>query len=438
MKSLVNLARFGSIAALTALLVAVPFGAGATVKKDGAWPSSDHEKKVSFEFDGKPSEGLQKLAHEAGWSLVLSKGVAEGEPDVHIDVAEQPADAVLEALFAQASVVAKRTGTLITIVRDETPGAAAPAAPAVPAPSAAPVAVDVPAAAAAPPVPTVRGEDRGIVGVLVIPKGEIVHDATVTGRAIVEGTVTGDLVVVGGGAVVKRGGRVVGNASVVGGGLTLEDGARIDGSVSVTGGSLDRAPGAFIGGAVEGTIGGHDDAKEEVAPHEEGAPPGGRLAEAAHAVGQRVGKLSLLFVLGCVLLALLGGRMDRLRGEIAVRPMRSFALGILGSFLALIAFVVLCVTIIGIPVAIMGLLVGILACYGAVAAILTTLGAALVGHRTQNVYLHLLVGCAILFVVGAIPVVGGIVSFVLAMMAIGVLVGTRMGGMLDKRPRPLV
>lgn len=426
MKPISQLGRFGCIAAVTALLVAVPFGAGASVRKDGTWPASDQEKKVSFEFDGKPSEGLQKLAKEAGWSLVLSKGIAEGEPEVHIDVDDQPADAVLEALFAQGAVVAKRSGSLVTIVKDD--GTAAAAVPAPPAPPAPPAAV-------AAPVPT-GGKDSSVVGFLMIPKDETVHNATVTGRAVVEGTVTGDLVVVGGSATLKKGARVVGNASVVGGNLTLEDGARIDGSVSVTGGSLDRAPGAFIGGGVEGTLDDHESAKEDHS--DDGDRHEGKVAHFFHEAGQRVGKLSLLFVLGCVLLALAGGRMDRMRGEIAVRPMRSFALGILGSIAAVIAVVVLCVTIIGIPLAVIGVLLAFFAGYGAVAAILTTIGAALVGHRTQNVYVHLLVGCALLFVVGAIPYLGGLVSFVLAMMSIGVLVATRAGGLLERRTRPLV
>lgn len=445
MKAIKDIARFGSIAAVTALLVAVPFGAGAAVKKEGTWPAAEAEKKVSFEFDGKPSAGLKKLAHEAGWSLVLSKGVADGETDVHIDVADQPADVVLEALFAQANVVAKRTGTLVTIVDDEATKTAAPA----PAPTVdAAVTPDVPAAAlVAPPIPTVRGEDREALGGLVkVEPNEVVHTVTVTGgSAEVRGTVTGDLVLVGGKAVVKKGGRVIGNAQTMGGKLVLEDGARIDGDVEMVGGKLERATGASIGGKVSGSGFGHDDMHESVDEDDRDAlakgtstSKSGGLAEAGHAIAARISKLSLLFVLGCVLLALMGGRMDSLRVEVAARPMKSFALGILASMGAIVTAIVLSITIIGIPLVVFGVLVGVIAFYGAVAAILTTVGAALAGHRTSNVYVHLLLGCAILFVIGAIPYLGGLVSFVLAMMSIGVLVTTRGGGLLDKRTRPLV
>ena len=69
MKSLYKLLRF-----LFVVLVAfaLPASAGATLKKEGVWPAE--EKKVSLDFDGKPSEGLQQLAKSAGWSLVVAKG----------------------------------------------------------------------------------------------------------------------------------------------------------------------------------------------------------------------------------------------------------------------------------------------------------------------------------------------------------------------------
>jgi hypothetical protein len=233
---------------------------------------------------------------------------------------------------------------------------------------------------------------------------------------------------------VKAGGRVLGNASTVGGGLTLEDGARVEGKVSVVGGHLERAPGAFIGGAVEGTGVPEDDAPAAASTsHDAHGSQGIHLAEVVHAVGRRISSFSLLFVLGCVLLALAGGRMDRMRTEVAIGPMRSFAIGVLGLFVLPIALLLLCVTIVGIPVAIVGFLLLVLAVYGAVAAILTTVGAALVGHRTQNVYAHLLVGCLVLFVLGAIPYVGGAIALVLALTSLGLLFTTRLGGLAPRK-----
>ena len=163
MNPLSRLARVGRVASLVTLALFIPLAAEAAVHKEGTWPASD--KKVSFEFDGKPSDGLVKLAEEAGWSLVMSKGITVSEHDVKINVEDQPADAVLDALFAESDVVARRNGTLITItagagIARAGHRAASPASPAgvtAPAPPTPPTAPTPPAAVdgvpAIPPVP---------------------------------------------------------------------------------------------------------------------------------------------------------------------------------------------------------------------------------------------------------------------------------------------
>lgn len=432
---------------LTAALVltAIPLTAGATVKKEGDWPG--HDKKVSFEFDGKPSDGLKELASEAGWSLVVSKGIQVGESDVHIAVEDQPADAVLDALFAEGNVVAKRSGSLVTI----RPAGAADATAQQPTPPPVPPPVPEPRAAPSvpspPPVPTIRGEDRNVMGAsLTIGKNEIVHTVTVTGgSAKIEGTVTGDLIVTGGSATVEEGARVVGNVTVFGGSIRVESGGRVDGDVGVVGGALKREDGAIIGGSVvDRSAGDHGKirikAKDGVVSssvEKEDEPHGrNRLSEKVHSFGQSMTKMALLFVLGCVFLALATGRMEKLRVEAAARPMRSFALGIATAIMATFVFVAVCLTIVGIPFAVLALLAAILATYVAIAAVLTTFGAAVIGHKTQNPYAHLLFGCAAFLILGAIPYIGGIATFAVTMIAIGTLYATRIGGLMAKKPGP--
>jgi hypothetical protein len=134
--------------------------------------------------------------------------------------------------------------------------------------------------------------------------------------------------------------------------------------------------------------------------------------------------------------------MERLRVEAAARPMRSFALGLVGAVVggiaAIIALVILCITVVGIPVAIFGVLATVFAVYGAIAAVLTTFGAAVIGHKTQNTYVHLLFGCAVFLVASSLPVVGGLVTFTVTMIALGTLVATRIAGFFDKnRPKSM-
>jgi hypothetical protein len=442
-----RLARVARVASLVTLVLAIPLVADAAVRREGAWPASD--KKVSFEFDGKPSEGLKKLADEAGWSLVVSKGIEASEHDVKIAVEDQPADAVLEALFAESDVVARRSGTLITITPGH--GDATPAPPAPPAPAAAPAAAPpIPSIPSVPPVPTVRGEDRNVLGnSLVVEKGEVVHTVTVTGgSAKIYGIVTGDLVVAGGSAKIMDGGRVVGNATVFGGSLNVESGARVDGDVGIVGGALKREEGAIIGGKIVNNASGHDGGRVKVSVHDGDVSTeveGGRkresgrarLTEAVHSFGQSITNMSLLFVFGCVLLALGTRKMETLRVEAAARPMKSFAWGIVGSFCAVLAVAAMCITIVGIPFAALAVLIAVFSVYASIAAVLTTLGAAVAGHKSTNPYVHLLVGCIGFLLVGVVPYVGGLVTFGIVMVATGTLVTTRLAGTVAKRtPKP--
>ncbi len=432
-----RLARVARIASIITVALALPLGADASVRREGAWPASD--KKVSLEFDGKPSDGLKKLADEAGWSLVVSKGIAADEHDVKIAVEDQPADAVLEALFAESDVVARRNGSLITITPGHGAIAGQPAAETAPTPAS-------PSVPVVPPVPTVRGEDRNVIGSnLVVERGEIVHTVTVTGgTAKILGIVTGDLVVAGGSAKIESGARVVGNATVFGGSLRVESGARVDGDVGIVGGALKREEGAIIGGKIVNNEGGHDTENVKVSVHDGKVSlqvEGGRkrdsgrsrLSEAAHSFGQSITNMSLLFVFGCVVLALGTRKMDTLRVEAAAHPMKSFAWGIVGSFCALLALTAMCITIVGIPFAALAALLGIFCVYASIAAVLTTAGAAVAGHKSKNPYVHLLVGCIGFLLLGVIPLVGGLVTLAVVMIAIGTLVNTRLAGSIAKR-----
>lgn len=405
------LGRYAWIASIFTLSAVLPASAGASLRKEGTWPG---DKPVSIAFDGRPSEGLSKLANEAGWSLVVSKAVAVDEQEVHIDVQNQPADAVLEALFTEGNVVATRNGSLVTITPGTTPSPSAP----LPAPA-----------------PTSRGEDRSIVGnSVVIAKDEVVRTLTVTGGSVkVFGTVTGSLVVFGGNAQVEDGGRVLGDATAIGGTLTIAKGGRVDGKTGVVGGVLTREDGAIVDGTKKrhGRHDGEAAAHENESDDDDDEPSS--LATKAAAVGSSITKMALLYVMGCVLLALATRKMETLNGEIAARPMRNFALGIVSAMAAVVGAVVLCVTIVGIPIAILGSLVGLFAVYAAITAVLTTAGAAVVGHKTKNSYLHLLAGTVGFLVLGAIPWIGGLAVLAVSMIAIGSLVATRGAGAFASR-----
>ncbi|MGK3999452.1 hypothetical protein [Sorangium sp. So ce1024] len=433
--------RLGAAALGAALGVSVSGAATAEITRKGSWP--EVEPKVSLEVRGEPrNEALRRVAREAGWSLLLH--LPPGDV-VELHVKDQPADKVLELLLSDGSYVVTRDGDLIAIAPAPAPPRSAaelpappapPGVPALPAPPAPPGVPALPWSAAssddaeddgaAEALPSSRGRDRFVTGgSLRIERGEIVHDVSVIGGSLdVWGTVTGDIDVMGGSTRIHEGARVRGDVSTVGGPLTVADGARIDGDVDVVGGPLHRGERARIKGDVNNEVslvGGGSSAKGASSP--------------ARRAGHAVTRTALLFAFGAVMLALWPRRMEALKVEIAARPMRSFALGVVGVLGALALAVALCVTLIGIPFAVIGLLLAVIAVVAGGCAVLETVGAGLFGHRTRNPYVHLAIGCLGLLVVGAIPYVGGAICAAVALIGAGALVATRLAGLIRPRPR---
>jgi hypothetical protein len=390
-------------AVLAAWICLWPALARAEVTREGDWPADDPKVTLSVE-DLPRAKALERLAEEAGWSIVVE---APSKESVSVHVKDQPASKVLELLLSDQRYVVHRDGTLLSIKP----------APAGPAPSAAPPASAAPAPAAA-SVKGAEGEDRLVTGGDVrVGKDEVVRDLTVMGgNAEVLGTVTGDLSVMGGAAVVRKGARVKGDATVLGGALDVEDGARVDGDVGVLGGRLRRGDKARI--------------KGEVSTNDHDA---WSLRSTLRDVGSALTRTALLFVFCAVLLALATRRMESMQKEIASRPMRTFALGVVGVLVFSVLLVVLCVTIIGIPLAVIAALLGAFGTYAGIAAALATAGGALVHHKSPNAYVHLAVGCVGYLVLSSLPWVGGLITAVVVLIGIGALVATRAAGFMPSR-----
>lgn len=455
-------------------------GAFAKVKRSGTWPTS--EAKVSLDVSRVPrDQAIQALAKAAGWSVVVHAPQAD-LVDVHVK--DQPADKVLELLLLDADYTVSRDGTLVSIVRERggepskqgsssgapvvtvpnipppnvpvppplpsPPNAgSAPSVPDLPAPPEVPAAPsvavpDVPVPPAAPNAPSAsasadddgpppeKGKDREFFGgSATIQKGELVNDVAVMGGSLdVYGKVTGDIAVTGGSVRIHPGARVYGDVSVMGGGVNVSDGGRIDGDVDVVGGSVTRGDKAVIGGDVHGRNAGgkRGDSDDEpgLARHE-------KVRDTAAEVGGAFARAALLFVLGTVLLALAPQRMDALKTELVAHPMRSFAKGVVGFLAACALFLVLCVTVVGIPFALIGATVAVVTVFGAMCAVLETAGRALVKHKSDNPYVHLAVGTLLFFGATALPVIGPLVGFTVAFLAVGVLVSTRAAGLIQKK-----
>lgn len=387
--------------------------ARADMHREGEWPDGDG-KQVSLKFDGSRIDAIHMLADQAGWSLVVT-GAKPGQVNIHVK--DQPALKVLALLLADGDYRVQRDGGMISITQLTAAGANQETIPALP------------------PPPNVkhghRGEDRVVTGSsLVVKRDETVGDLTVMGGSVeVYGTVAGDVAVFGGSLQVHDGGHIYGDVATLGGSVEIENGAQVDGDVSSAGGSVERAQGAFIGGDATSTNHGRDDERK--------GDKTSVVGQLVKELGNAIARAALLFAFGTVLLALATPRMDILQREVATRPMRAFALGIVGMVSGVFAFIVLCITIIGIPVAIVALLVGALCVYAGICATFTVLGGALLHGRSASPYVHLGLGCALYLAVSSIPVVGWLVTLVAVLVGLGLIVSTRAAGLFVRRSQTL-
>ncbi len=398
------------VAALALLLALLPArGAAASVRKDGAWPPS--EKAVSFQYQGQREGGLTKLAEQAGWSLVISDRASVYSPHVlTLSLKDQaPAD-VLDALLEDGAFVAVRKGSLVRIDLLDA-GAGEPGAG-----DAAPL-------AKSPPPADADAEDMKVMGGDgAVEKGRVVRNLTVMGgHCDVYGRVTGDVSVMGGSVVIHEGAVVEHDVSTMGGHIEIRAGADVRGHASTLGGSIEDASGARVSGHVKGA---------SVGKSARAADKGvlRRLSDA-------LANTALLFLLGVVFLAVAPARMESLRLEVARAPMKQVGLGVVGLGGFLLGVVLLCVTVVGLPLAGVALLLGVVALYASLVAALTTLGAGLVRHKSENPYVHLAVGCLVFLIASPLPWIGPWLVFALVLLAVGTLVSTRVAGFFPTKKR---
>jgi hypothetical protein len=166
--------------------------------------------------------------------------------------------------------------------------------------------------------------------------------------------------------------------------------------------------------------------------------------------GDAVARSALLFAFGAVLLALAGGRVQRLEGEVATRPLRALALGAAGLLAGSLVLIAVTVTIVGIPLALLVGLLGAIGVYAGMCAALTALGRAIFSRLARqstrfddqggptSPYLHLAIGCALYLLASSLPRVGWLVTLAVVLIGFGALVKTRAAGLLARRGAALV
>lgn len=306
------------------------------------------------------------------------------------------------------------------------------------------------------PGTAVAAPRQGAAGTIVVESGETVDSVqAVAGTVVIRGTVTGDVQVAAGSLIIAGDvdgdvsgaagsvdirGRVAGDVEVGTGSFTLAEGA-------VIGGQLDAGVGsALLAGTVRGdaTVAGGDivlartasfggDLRYDGDLTDRGATVDGRLARdrslsgVTFAPGRAVGETLLdvygflvTLVVGAVLLLVFPVGSRRLADGIRAEPLRHGLYGLVALVGVPILLALVAITIIGIPIAIVGaLLFGLTAWVGSVYG-RYAVGEWLVGYAAvENRWVALLVGLVAVALVGLVPVLGALVKFLVLLVGLG-------------------
>ena len=343
---------------------------------------------VTVDFKGPLGEGLSKIAREGRLSLIT---LGEFNDDATVHLEGVPADVALRSLADAYGFELTNAGDVWTAKR------------AVPPPTTAVI---------PPPVAPARSGEAEIVA-----RGPI----TVTSDRAPKGVVT-----YGGGIFVAASGQVDGDAVALGGDIDLGAGSVVRGDAIAIGGEVRRAPGAHVTGNEVSLS--PKAIRETFAQWRADAPP--VVPKAPPTVAQVASRLllnfALLFALGFAGLSWAPARMGRVEAEVRRSPWRSLGLGLV-AFVALVPLtVMLCISIVGIPLALaLWLALGLALLLGLTAAA-KWLGDALPWTRGKPV---LAMGLGVAFVVGlsVVPIAGGLLQSALGFTAMGALLATRLG-----------
>ncbi|MHB9110214.1 MAG: hypothetical protein ACYDCO_24440 [Armatimonadota bacterium] len=309
---------------------------------------------------------------------------------------------------------------------------------------------------------------------VTIPAGEVIDDDLVVsgGDVRVDGRVTGDLVAAGGnvttagpveGSLIVAGGDVTvggpvggslyvasGEATVnapvernvvaAGGTVELNEGATVGRDVTVNGGdvtvnsrvgrnlranagNLVVGAGAVIGGDVIAQAGSHTIAEGAQIQGEERitrTDDRGGFGVAGWFLWQLLTGLALL-VAGLVFVALAPRLTEETETAMRAKPGVSILAGLLIFLLALPLFILLLITVIGIPLALIWAAVYLAAIYISPIFLAILVGRLVWRRPGGDLFLALLIGVGLLFVVRLIPFLGALVTFAAMIWGLGAL-----------------
>ncbi|MCD2203140.1 bactofilin family protein [Halobacterium sp. KA-6] len=297
-------------------------------------------------------------------------------------------------------------------------------------------------------------------GTIVVEEGQTVTDGlqATAGTVVVRGTVQGDLEAFAGTVEITESGTVTGNLGGAAGSIRIA--GTVEGSVDAAGGSIDITETGVVRGDVKagagsfthaGTVNGSvrvgagsvtltstasvggDFVYDGEFTQADGATVGGEVRHDPDLGSMQVSVLpniagwlvtlyflALTLFVGALLLVALPGASATVADATANSPLRTLGAGFLTLVGAPFVFVLLLFTIVGIPIAVVGMFL-----YALVLALSYVWGAYAVGEwilglaNRESRWLALLAGVLAIHVVSYAPFLGGLIEFVVLLFGLG-------------------
>jgi len=309
----------------------------------------------------------------------------------------------------------------------------------------------------------VAAAQTGLGGTTTVGSDETVSSVSgVYGTIIIEGTVTGDVSGLAGNVVIEEGATVEGDLSVAAGNIRVA--GEVHGEVSAGAGTVTLAETARVGGTfsagaadvrIDGRIDGDarvgadrihlgDDASIAGSLTYDGTLEGNREAVAGEITRDRslsVGLLSdvqpflswvvtvsvfvLNLALGALLLTVFPRFSERLAGQVSSESIESGAIGLAVAGAVPAVLILIAVTVIGIPLALGGLLLFALLAWVGLVYGRFAIGVWLLSYtEVDSRWAALVVGLVLAAVLSHLPVpfVGGVLNLLIFLLGIGALV----------------
>lgn len=286
-----------------------------------------------------------------------------------------------------------------------------------------------------------QGNQRGgrfcLGNSLTLASGESVESLVAIGCnvTIEQGaTIRDDLANFGGNVSIA--GTVGGNIAMFGGNVSLAESAVVNGGITSMGGNIQRAPGA----TVQGGINQHRGNLAPIAPVAPLQPfsPNPFFRPFVYGFDLLGGIVTALAfaALGALVVIFAPNPTRRIREAAEAKPLNTAGVGCLTLIVLPILSILLLITLIGIPVAlILGLLSAVAWIFGSIGVGLLAGEKILQAFKARDILpvVAVILGVVVLMIVGQVPILGWLISFIVGLIGLGAVVLTRFG----TRPYPI-